>query len=111
MEPRKEKLGGCDRPGKPTFALTLEALPSWDGPPAIIRLRKFLKAALRSYGLKCIECREAERHDAPQDNSTAGKVARLLGTVPGIDTAASMTAPAAAADPSDHTKPHRIGGN
>ncbi len=45
--------------GKPAFALTLEAVPSWNGPPAIIRLRRFLKAALRSYGLKCTECREA----------------------------------------------------
>ena len=44
--------------GKPTFALTLEALPSWDKAPAINRLRRFLKMALRSYGLKCTEARE-----------------------------------------------------
>jgi hypothetical protein len=43
--------------GKPTFALTLQAVPGSDVPP-IIRLRRFLKAALRSYGLRCVECRE-----------------------------------------------------
>ena len=43
---------------KPTFAIVLQAVP-WEGAPPIIRLRKFLKAALRSYGLKCTECREA----------------------------------------------------
>jgi hypothetical protein len=34
------------------YRLDLEALPSW-GAPAVIRLRRFLKAALRAYGLKC----------------------------------------------------------
>jgi len=34
------------------FALTLEAIPD-GGAPAVIRLRRFLKAALRSYGLRC----------------------------------------------------------
>jgi hypothetical protein len=33
------------------FNLTLEALP--DSAPAVIRLKRFLKAALRSYGLRC----------------------------------------------------------
>jgi hypothetical protein len=35
-----------------TYRLTLEALPDGGAPP-IIRLRRFLKAALRSYGLRC----------------------------------------------------------
>jgi hypothetical protein len=34
------------------YRLTLEALPDGGAPP-IIRLRRFLKAALRSYGLRC----------------------------------------------------------
>ncbi len=43
---------------KPTFALTLVALPNWGNAPATIRLKRFLKAALRSYGLRCTEARE-----------------------------------------------------
>ena len=42
---------------KPTFALTLQAVPGSDV-PAIIRLRRFLKAALRGYGLRCIRAEE-----------------------------------------------------
>ena len=38
------------------FTLTLQALPNPDGVSAIIRLRRVLKAALRSYRLKCIRC-------------------------------------------------------
>ena len=33
------------------YALTLESLP--DDAPPIIRLRRFLKMALRAYGLRC----------------------------------------------------------
>jgi hypothetical protein len=44
-------------PDRPTFALTVQAVPGSDV-PAIIRLRRFLKMALRSYGLKCTEARE-----------------------------------------------------
>jgi hypothetical protein len=40
------------------FQLTVEAVPGWGDVPAIIRLRRFLKAALRSYGLRCTEARE-----------------------------------------------------
>jgi hypothetical protein len=50
------------------FAVTLQALPAPGGPPAIIRLRRFLKAALRSYGLRCVECRE---HAPPE---AAGRI-------------------------------------
>ena len=52
------KLGGCESKSKPTFALTLQAVPGWGDVPATIRLKRFLKAALRSYGLRCTECRE-----------------------------------------------------
>ena len=44
--------------GKPTFALTLQAVPGWGNVPATIRLKRFLKAALRGYGLRCTEARE-----------------------------------------------------
>ncbi len=47
----------CNAPEQ--FTLTLRALPAWGDVPATIRLKRFLKAALRSYGLKCTECREA----------------------------------------------------
>ena len=52
------KVGGCDRKSKPSFALVLQAAPGWGNVPATIRLKRFLKAALRSYGLKCTEARE-----------------------------------------------------
>ncbi len=32
---------------------TIVVRPEGDGPPAEIRLRRFLKTALRSYGLRC----------------------------------------------------------
>ena len=38
------------------FALVLQAVPEPGDVPAIIRLRRFLKAALRSYRLRCIRC-------------------------------------------------------
>jgi hypothetical protein len=34
------------------YRLDLEAMPD-GGAPAVIRLKRFLKAALRSYGLRC----------------------------------------------------------
>ena len=41
---------------RPTFTLTLVAVPS-DVPPTV-RLKRFLKSALRAYGLRCTEARE-----------------------------------------------------
>jgi hypothetical protein len=35
------------------FTLVLQAVPDPGGAPAITRLRRFLKMALRSYGLRC----------------------------------------------------------
>jgi hypothetical protein len=37
-----------------TFNVVLTALPGW-GVPAVVRLRRFLKCALRAYGLRCVE--------------------------------------------------------
>ena len=45
-----------ERSPKPTFTFTMEAVP--DDIPPIIRLRRFLKAAQRAYGLKCIDVKE-----------------------------------------------------
>lgn len=58
--------------GKPTFALTLQAVPGWGDVPATIRLKRFLKAALRSYGLKCTECRESNTPATIRATSPAG---------------------------------------
>jgi hypothetical protein len=68
-------MSGPDR--QPKFALTLVAVPGSDV-PAAIRLKRFLKAALRSYGLRCTEAREihpppAEPLAAPGDRPTAEK--------------------------------------
>lgn len=45
--------------GQFAYSLTLKA--TGEGPPAIIRLRHFLKAALRQYGLRCIACEELKQ--------------------------------------------------
>lgn len=46
------------------FQVTLQAMPS--EVPVIIRLRKFQKAALRSYGLRCTSAeRLGDKHDFP----------------------------------------------
>jgi hypothetical protein len=60
---------------RPTFNVVLTALPGW-GVPAVVRLRRFLKAALRAYGLRCIEVVEvpaappAGERDGPGDKVT-----------------------------------------
>jgi hypothetical protein len=46
------------------YQLTLEALP--DSAPAVIRLRRFLKAALRAYGLRCTSAVELHPESAPK---------------------------------------------
>jgi len=51
------------------FTLVLQALP--DGVPAIIRLRRVLKAALRSYGLRCVQCGR-RRSNPPRGRTIAG---------------------------------------
>jgi hypothetical protein len=71
--PREERGSILSDTGndRPRFALTLQALPNWgegDVPP-IIRLRRFLKAALRSYGLRCTEIRETPPEGREVDGS------------------------------------------
>jgi hypothetical protein len=45
---------GCD----PQHYL-VELRAAGPGPPAVIRLRRWLKAALRQHGLRCVSVREA----------------------------------------------------
>ena len=45
------------RPNPPTFEITFRA-EAGDSIPAIIRLRRLLKVALRSFGLRCVTIRE-----------------------------------------------------
>jgi hypothetical protein len=51
------------------FALILEALPD-GGVPAVVRLRRFLKAALRGYALRCVSVVEVAR-EKPADVESA----------------------------------------
>jgi hypothetical protein len=45
-------------PDRERFALVLQAEP-WTT-PAVSRLRRALKLLLRSFGLRCVECREVK---------------------------------------------------
>jgi hypothetical protein len=58
--PDGETAPGLSRCDPVRFALVLQAMPDPSGAPAIIRLRRFLKMALRSYGMKCIRCEAIE---------------------------------------------------
>ena len=44
-------------PQQPNYRLTLRVVPGHAGPP-IVRLRRLLKAALRAYGLRCVQLEE-----------------------------------------------------
>ncbi len=49
--------------GRERFLVELEALPH--SAPAVNRLRRFLKAALRMYGLRCTDVREVKPPPLP----------------------------------------------
>lgn len=49
------------------FALVRQAVPDPGGAPAIIRLRRFLKMALRSYGLRCTRCEPVQAADSGEE--------------------------------------------
>jgi hypothetical protein len=63
------------------FVIRLQAAPS--AIPALIRLKRFLKAALRAYGLKAVSAVEVDAgaspgsQDANNANSEAGKGIRI----------------------------------
>lgn len=42
---------------RPTYCLTLRPEPDSSDPDGVRRLRALLKAALRSYRLRCLDCR------------------------------------------------------
>jgi hypothetical protein len=44
------------QPKQPEFLVALRA--EGEGPPAVIRLRRWLKASLRGYGLRCVRAEE-----------------------------------------------------
>jgi hypothetical protein len=50
-------------PQRPVFRVRLVAMPS--DVPAAVRLKRFLKAALRGYGLRCVEALEEPRANSP----------------------------------------------
>jgi hypothetical protein len=55
------------------FQLTIEAAPGWSA-PAIVRLRKALKAMLRGYGLRCVDLIEVgPAKSAMASESTSGE--------------------------------------
>ena len=47
---------------KKRYQITLEATNTGTDP--IVRLRKFLKQAIRQYGLRCVRCREEKPQEA-----------------------------------------------
>ena len=45
------------------FYILLEAEERWDLAPPIIRLRHFLKSALRAWHLRCVDLREVPKKE------------------------------------------------
>lgn len=64
------------KPSLPAFAIVLQAVPGWGAVPPIVRLRRALKSFLRSYGLKCMEIREAPAEESPAEVGKAIEVTR-----------------------------------
>ena len=54
------------KPSKQRFQITFEASGKCEPPEAVRRLRALLKASLRSYGLRCVDCRPASK---PEDGA------------------------------------------
>ncbi len=54
-----------DRPKPPQYRVTLTFRA--DGTPAIVRLRRFLKMALRAYGLRAVKVEELPGGDFRKD--------------------------------------------
>jgi hypothetical protein len=46
-----------NHPPPETFVITLRPISGPQWPPAIVRLRRLLKAALRCYGLRCTDAK------------------------------------------------------
>lgn len=48
-----------------TTCYIIHLRPEGDGPPPEIRLKRLLKAALRSFGLRCVDLRQVDREQEP----------------------------------------------
>ena len=68
-------------PEPPTYRIVLRPTPG--GPPPIIRLRRFLKAALRGYGLRCLSAEELPagktQEPGPLDDKKGPGVGGVMG--------------------------------
>lgn len=53
---------------KPTYRLTIEALPRGDDPTGTRRLKSLLKTLLRCAGFRCIGIETTERPTPPTEN-------------------------------------------
>jgi hypothetical protein len=62
---------GLTMPDGPVYRLDLGALP--DSVPGLIRLRGFLKSALRGYRRRAVDVRELTRRVAPAAPGSDGK--------------------------------------
>lgn len=67
------------------YTLLVEALPGWST-PAVTRLRALLKAAIRQYGLRCVEA-------APTESTESGLQEIHQGTQSPSDGQAVVSAP------------------
>ena len=56
-------------PARQRFTLVLEDVGGVNDPPAVHRLRVFLKAAWRAYRLRCLSAREDEQQPAPAEEA------------------------------------------
>lgn len=50
------------------FFLTFEARDNGDGPPPAVRVRRLLKAALRQFGLRCVDLRDFPPDPVAREN-------------------------------------------
>jgi hypothetical protein len=77
-EPKTGTIDAATRTEPERFTLTLAAVPDQNAVPAVIRLRRFLKAALRCYGLRCTDCRAVSETQADhgEGDATVGTAAK-----------------------------------
>lgn len=62
---------------RPAYVVTVEALPDRDGgPPAMLRLRSWLKSGLRAHRLRCVRiepCESPRRQAGEVQRQTPGQ--------------------------------------
>ena len=86
------------------FRVTLRA--EGHGPPAIVRLRRWLKAALRSHGLRCVSAVEINLDGPPTPEKASARASGgqddPLGTAGGPDAPGNESANGGQDNASDH---------